>query len=1822
MYKPEWLSRPAEALLADWAQNQPEPYDVVIVGSGYGGAVAAARLSACAQASGKALRVCVLERGREHVPGTFPNNASDLPGHMRFSRFDDPVAGGAHEGLFDLRIGKDVSVLVANGLGGGSLINAGVAKRAERDVFDKRWPDEICDDWSGDSPKFEKYYGTAEEMLGATPAVIDRIAKHEHFTKLAGDLAPERAPITVSYHRGPNAHGVTQPECLACGDCATGCNVGAKNTLLTNYLAIAYRQGAEIFTGATVSHVAQRGDDWAVFVAPTVPSRPLQEHPLREIRARHVILAAGTFGSTEILLRSRKRSSLTLSTRLGERFSTNGDMISVLYKPGENVNAVADETRPVGGRGIGPTITGIARDRRRRSARIVIEDLAIPGALRRIFEEIVTTSVMLQRLTQDDNTTHRPFSAHDPGFARHDELDPRRTDPAAIDPDLIAGCQVFAAMGDDCAKGTLQLVPGWDDAAHARRVHDGTIRVDWPGAGGEPVFREQDEIFRNIAREHGWTYLPNPLWRPFPEVLANVLSGAKPGGLVFSVHPLGGCAMANSAEHGVVDHMGRVFSGASGRAPHEGLLVLDGSIIPGALGINPLLTITALAERAIELYIEDRIEHRDWQRRKNPNERALPVLPEITPSETAAPPVTAVQLSERMTGLWRCHPGGPSRHAELTIEFDPVRNLADFLRNPRHRLMFAGTLKFPDFETAREAARTDVFGSVEFLVRGSSSRFGRVARALWAFVSSRGLADLFGTPFSWRRSISFFNLLGWWRWARGMWALASNVGEIRYLLYEIVLQSAVEDADGHQLPAGTTIRGRNTLSVDMSYFLRGFASPLQIVRQRDLPAAWMDFASLGLFLARIILKIHFWSFRLPKYQKHDPTRDLRRLPGPLGKLRMERYDVEPETPGDVSLRLTRYRRDQQKPGTPVVLLHGLGSGGIQFATPRVNPNLAQYLAQENADVWVAELRTSIAPPSSDRHWTLDEVALGDVPRIVDFVLENTEAPQVDVVAHCVGSAMFCTAALAGRLQHSPGRSKIRKAVLMQVGPLVTLSNGTRLRALATAPLLRFFPDSFVDFSVDDSADWVQSAIDRLLNTYPYPADEAEHHRLGWRDDDHIANCNRWAGIDGMMIRHENLSREMLQNLGEVLGHSSTATWAQTIQYGFLERLTNSEGVNSYVTNDNIHDYFHFPVLFVHGEDNDVFHWLTSVRSRDLLLSVHGDDFPAVLEILPGYRHLDPLIGRNAPAKVFAPIARFLKEEHKVDPAFSSLTRSYFFRRPLVGPVLGWFRYNEKTGRWWARVWCRLDDLRSPVSCAVVQVSRPDYVQCLHVDCPSSSEPGQPLKSLTVDAMDTVLCLDLELPTRGRYEICVLSAHEDLDQGRSAGRGNAGPSLSQRRNAELSLGKRMSTPTPHLSVEAGESLRHKLKERGEFEKWRVRARGLQDEGGAHEKIDHATVSVPEQPVTDRVTLALGSCRYPGWLFDRNRADETFGRLADLLQPAKPAALDAIPPPSALFLVGDQIYADATAGVFDPKTRRERFYEAYREAWTAPNARHVLSQLPVYMMMDDHEAGDDWHPQDFVSDGERRMRQHGLDAFRRYQWLHSPGNRGDRQDAFWYDFTLQGFPVFVCDTRSARVGREAILDPPQYGALTQWLEQQQIDKGNRPKFVVSPSVVVPFRGPLGQNGTAEYPTRSDGWDGFPEQLVRLFTFIARKRIENIVFLCGDAHVSMDIDIWFEDKNQRRQDLSARCILASPMYGPYPFVNATPDEFVKRSKLVLPGVGVMRYEVQSIATWAGITVVSAAQDSTGRWQIISNVEPDFRRASVMQDVGVPAGSRIEFT
>ena len=133
----EWLSGGLETLIDERSQsdqalaaNVEYDFDVVIVGSGYGGAIAAAELSGCTDEGGKPLRVCVLERGREYLQGAFPTRQADLAGHVRFATPNAPRQRGVYDGLYDIRWSEDAVAVVASGLGGGSLINAGVMESA------------------------------------------------------------------------------------------------------------------------------------------------------------------------------------------------------------------------------------------------------------------------------------------------------------------------------------------------------------------------------------------------------------------------------------------------------------------------------------------------------------------------------------------------------------------------------------------------------------------------------------------------------------------------------------------------------------------------------------------------------------------------------------------------------------------------------------------------------------------------------------------------------------------------------------------------------------------------------------------------------------------------------------------------------------------------------------------------------------------------------------------------------------------------------------------------------------------------------------------------------------------------------------------------------------------------------------------------------------------------------------------------------------------------------------------------------------------------------------------------------------------------------------------------------------------------------------------------------------------------------------------------------------------------------------------------------------------------------------------------------------
>jgi cholesterol oxidase len=519
-------------------------YDVVVVGSGYGGGVAASRLARAG------MRVCVIERGREFLTGEFPSRLPELRRELQLN--GGKMRSGSRTGLFDFRLGSDIHVLVGCGLGGGSLINAAVALKPDPRVFaDAAWPDEVRDDGM-----LNTGYARAAAMLRpARYANAHALAKYRALQAAGACFgqAPVPAPVVVSFSSNVNPAGIAQPACTLCGDCCSGCNVGAKNTIPLTYLPDAIAHGAEIFTELTVSHLERRGENWRIHFAPT-DGKDAVRHC---VEAKTVVLAAGTLGSTEILLRSRELG-LPLSDRLGENFSANGDIIAFAVGAETRVNAVGVGHPPkFVGDAIGACVSGQIEivDGARLDHSMTIQEGVLPSALAPLL----------------------------PVF-------------------FIAGGRILGAA-QSLIKGVYQgplahlhtfFVVSHDDANGRIRLKNGKAEIHWPNVADQPVYARVDAALTKAAEAVGARYVKSPL--------AATATGTKPA----TAHPLGGCGIGVDASSGVVNHKCQVFDAASSTGVHPGLYVCDGAVIPRSIGVNPLLTITALTERAMIHLARDR----------------------------------------------------------------------------------------------------------------------------------------------------------------------------------------------------------------------------------------------------------------------------------------------------------------------------------------------------------------------------------------------------------------------------------------------------------------------------------------------------------------------------------------------------------------------------------------------------------------------------------------------------------------------------------------------------------------------------------------------------------------------------------------------------------------------------------------------------------------------------------------------------------------------------------------------------------------------------------------------------------------------------------------------------------------------------------------------------------------------------------------------------------------------------------------------------------------------------------------------------------------
>lgn len=545
-----------------------DTYDVVVVGSGYGGGIAASRMAR----AGK--KVCVLERGKEFLPGDFPDEMDEALCEVQINSATGHIGG--RTALFDFNRNKDMNVLVGCGLGGTSLINANVSLKAEDRIFnDSVWPDEIRSDGL-----IQQGYERAKAMLlpALYPRNAPKLPKLQALEESAQAMGAKfiRTPINVNFDLdGPNHVGVEQQPCQYCGDCVSGCNYRAKNTTQMNYLPDAKNNNAEIFTCTAVRYVEQRGDDWLVHYQLVESGRKRSDALNKTVQAKVVILSAGTLGSTEILLRS-KQKGLATSNMLGKRFSGNGDVLGFAYNTNRQINSIGyGNKRPGTLDPVGPCITGVIdlRGQDNLDDGMIIEEGVIPGAL----SATLPAAFAVQAELVGKNTA-KTWTDKFRQFARKVESQIRGAYEGAMN-----NTQIYLVMTHDDANGEMYL-------------QDDRLRIKWPEVGEQEIFKKVNENLIRATAEHKGIFIKNLLWSKFF------------GHDLVTVHPLGGCVMGRDARCGVVNHKGQVFASTDNKQVYEGLYVTDGSVIPRPVGVNPLLTISAISERCCALIAKDR----DW----------------------------------------------------------------------------------------------------------------------------------------------------------------------------------------------------------------------------------------------------------------------------------------------------------------------------------------------------------------------------------------------------------------------------------------------------------------------------------------------------------------------------------------------------------------------------------------------------------------------------------------------------------------------------------------------------------------------------------------------------------------------------------------------------------------------------------------------------------------------------------------------------------------------------------------------------------------------------------------------------------------------------------------------------------------------------------------------------------------------------------------------------------------------------------------------------------------------------------------------------------
>ncbi|BAC72729.1 MULTISPECIES: GMC oxidoreductase [Streptomyces] len=537
----------------------PYDYDVIVVGSGFGGSVTALRLTE------KGYRVGVLEAGRRFTRESLPKNSWDIKNYLWAPRL------GMY-GIQRIHLLGNVMVLAGAGVGGGSLNYANTLYVPPKAFFDDpQWKD--ITDWQ---EELKPYYDQARRMLGVrlnptmTPSDV-------HLKAAAGRMGVgdtfHMAPVGVFFGDGQDADGTAKAKpggevedpyfggagparkaCTECGECMTGCRHGAKNTLNENYLHLAERAGAVVHPMTTV--VAVTDDSQGGYAVQTLPTDEKRKGRGRTFKARRVVVAAGTYGTQTLLHRMKEGRQLPyLSGRLGELTRTNSEAL---------VGAQTDSRRYRKAHGE-PTVD-------------------------------FTRGVAITSSIHPDANTHIEPVRYGRGSNAMGGL-------SILQVPYAEGSSRLLAWLANAAKHPLLVARSLSNRRWSERTIIGLVMQSLDNS--LTTYLKPKGAGKGLLTARQGHGAPNPKQIRAASQAATVIAeeingfpGSNVGELMgtpLTAHFLGGCPIGDSPASGVIDPYHRLYG-------HPGISVVDGAAVSANLGVNPSLTITAQAERAMSYW--------------------------------------------------------------------------------------------------------------------------------------------------------------------------------------------------------------------------------------------------------------------------------------------------------------------------------------------------------------------------------------------------------------------------------------------------------------------------------------------------------------------------------------------------------------------------------------------------------------------------------------------------------------------------------------------------------------------------------------------------------------------------------------------------------------------------------------------------------------------------------------------------------------------------------------------------------------------------------------------------------------------------------------------------------------------------------------------------------------------------------------------------------------------------------------------------------------------------------------------------------------------